>query len=467
LTEGREVTAGVDIGTTSVKAVAVDGDGTVLARARVPHDVVVTAPDRLEHRPDQAWRAGVLQALGELVAGLEAQTASGPPARIEAVNVAAMVPSLCAVDAAGAALTPGLLYGDARAATTGGLDPSQSGELVAFLGWCAAEAPGAAGYWPAQAVANHALGGEAVIDTVTAMTALPLFDLTAWDPAVAAAAGTTVERLPRIVPGDAAAGRVADGLPAAGALLGGGTVDAFAEQLVAGADEDGDVLVICGTTLITWAVLPEWREVAGLWTVPHSAPGKTLVGGPSNAGGLFLERVVRLTGDSDGAGAGREPATAAPIDPRRVPVWAPYIRGERTPLHDPTRRAALHDLDLTHDAAAVRRAAYEAAGFVVRHHLDLAGVAPRRIVATGGGARSAAWVQALADATGLPVDVVAVPEGAALGAAFTARVVAGLEPSSGEARRWARTATRVDPDPAWTGPTAARYTRFRELTDRA
>jgi hypothetical protein len=46
-------------------------------------------------------------------------------------------------------------------------------------------------------------------------------------------------------------------------------------------------------------------------------------------------------------------------------------------------------------------------------------------------------------------------------------VVAGLEPSAGEARRWARIAARVDPDPAWTGPTAARYARFRELTDTA
>ena len=304
-----------------------------------------------------------------------------------------------------------------------------------------------------------------MIDTVTAMTALPVFDMTAWDPAVAAEAGTTVDRLPRIVAGDAAAGRVRDGTPAAGALLGGGTVDAFAEQIVAGADEDGDVLVICGTTLITWAVVPDWREVPGLWTVPHSAPGKVLVGGPSNAGGLFLERVLRLTGS--GAGPAGVDGRELPTDPGRVPVWAPYIRGERTPLHDPRRRAALHDLDLTHDAVAVRRAAYEAAGFVVRHHLELAGVDARRIVATGGGVRSAAWVQALADATGLPVDVVAVPEGAALGAAFTARVIAGLETSAGDARRWARTAARVEPDPAWTGPTADRYARFRQLTATA
>ena len=40
------------------------------------------------------------------------------------------------------------------------------------------------------------------------------------------------------------------------------------EQIVAGADEAGDVLVICGTTLITWAVMgEEWIEQPGLWTI--------------------------------------------------------------------------------------------------------------------------------------------------------------------------------------------------------
>ena len=446
-----DVTAGIDIGTTSVKAVVAAADGTVVARARIPHDLVVPAPDQLEHRPDQAWRGGVLRALAEVVAAAEAADHE-----VVAVNVAAMVPSLCAVDGDGAALTPGLLYGDARAGKADGADPANSGELVGFLAWCAREAPEARGYWPAQAVANHALGGEGVIDTLTAMTAVPLFDYRRWDPDVAAGAGADVDRLPRIVGGDQPAGRVRDDLPGAGAVLGGGTIDAFAEQVVAGADSVGDVLVICGTTLITWAVIPEWREVEGLWTIPHSAPGHTMIGGASNAGGLFLDRVRRLVGNG--------PAGAAVDDPRRVPVWAPYVRGERTPLHDPDRRAGLHDFDLTHDAAAVRRAAFEAAGFVVRHHLDLAEVAPERIVATGGGSLSADWVQALADCTGLPVDVVAVPEGAALGAAFMARVTAGLETSAPDARRWARTGRRVEPDPAWVGPVADRYHRFRSLT---
>ena len=66
-------------------------------------------------------------------------------------------------------------------------------------------------------------------------------------------------------------------------------------------------------------------------------------------------------------------------------------------------------------------------------------------------------------APGLPVDIVAVPEGAALGAAFLARVAAGLETSTADAARWARRARTVEPDPAWVAPVADRYARFLEV----
>jgi anion-transporting ArsA/GET3 family ATPase len=95
------------------------------------------------------------------------------------------------------------------------------------------------------------------------------------------------------------------------------------------------------------------------------------------------------------------------------------------------------------------------------------GLAPQRLVVTGGGSKSAPWIQALADVTGRPVDVVAVPEGAALGAAFMARCTAGLERSTTDARRWARTSHRVEPDPAWREPCDERYERFVGLTAEA
>jgi xylulokinase len=73
-------------------------------------------------------------------------------------------------------------------------------------------------------------------------------------------------------------------------------------------------------------------------------------------------------------------------------------------------------------------------------------------------------VQALADCTGLPVDVVAVPEGGALGSAFIARCVAGLEAQMGDGARWARIARRVEPRAKWFDAASARYEQFRELT---
>ncbi len=85
------------------------------------------------------------------------------------------------------------------------------------------------------------------------------------------------------------------------------------------------------------------------------------------------------------------------------------------------------------------------------------------LVATGGGVRDAAWVRAIADGTGLPVDVVAVPEGGALGAAWLARQVARLDPRGADASAWARIDHRVEPDGAWAAATASRYARYREL----
>jgi len=436
----REVTVGLDIGTSSVKAVAADEDGNVVARARVPHVFAVPAPLRFEHDAAVAWRDGPRRALAEL-----------GELRPRGLAVAAMVPSLTAVDAAGVPIMPGLLYGDERGHGGSAGNPVESGELMQFLRWTASQRPDAHGFWMAQAVANNALCGEPLVSTTVAATAYPLFDWTSWDAQRLSECGARPDQMPRIVPSGQAVAEVAGLEPC---VLEAGTIDAMGEQIVAGADEIGDVLVILGTTLIVWAVVPDPVDVGPHFCIPHTAPGgKWLFGGPSNAGGLFLDWATSMLA----------PATGASAAARSVPVWVPYPRGERVPLHDPTRRARLVDLDLTHGADAVRRAAFEASAFVARRIIEASPVRARRIVATGGGTRVDAWTQALADGTGLPVHVCATPEGGALGAAFLGRMAAGLETAMSDAARWARTAKIVDPDPAWEAATAERYARFAEL----
>jgi xylulokinase len=448
-----EVTVGIDIGTSSVKAIAADGDGNVVASARIPHGVRVPTPSRLEHDAAVAWRTGSLAALAAL-GDLD----------VRGVSVAAMVPTLAAVDGDGVPRSWGLLYGDERGRTGEiglGADATAGG-FLGFLRWLAAHERDARGFWPAQTVANYALSGEAVLDTTTATLAHPLFDWTGWDAHLAADLGVRVDQLPRLAPTGWEVGRVGGDGPA----LASGCIDGFAEQLVAGADHEGDVLVQLGTTLLVWLVLASDHVVPGYLTVPHTAAGLHLVGGPSNAGGLFRDWVVRMVGPGDAEGAGA-------VDVERVPVWAPYPRGERVPLDDPDRRATLDGLDLTHGPAAVVRAADEASAFVVRRTIEAAcahaGVTARRIVATGGGIRVDAWVQALADATGLPVDCVAVADGAALGSAWLARIAAGLEDplAMAEARRWARPGRRFEPRDEWAAAVTTRYERFRALSEPA
>ena len=437
---GANVTVGIDIGTSSVKAIAADDDGNVVARSRIPHAFQVPSPQRFQHDARAAWHDGPRQALDAL-GDIDPR----------AVSVAAMVPSLTAVDADGIPLTPGLLYGDERGHQPTKTDQPERGELAQFLRWQVGERPDASGYWMAQAVANQALSGAPNISLIVAATAGTLVDwnVMGWDAAQLDACGARVNQMPVINPPGQPLGEVR-GRP--NCVLEGGSVDAFAEQLVAGAGAVGDVLVILGTTLIVWVVIPEQVEVPNHYAMPNLSGGTFLVGGPSNAGGLFLNWATALLGDGNER-----------VDPAGVPVWVPYPRGERVPLQDPDRRGQLVDLDLTHGAAAARRAALEATAFATRRMIDAAPVTPRRIVATGGGTRLEGWVDALADCTGLPVHVCAVPEGGALGAAFLARVACGLETQMTDAERWARTARVVDPSPAWREHADARYARFCEV----
>ena len=72
-------------------------------------------------------------------------------------------------------------------------------EGEAFLHWAAKHWPGARAYWPAQALAAVALGGEPVIDSFTAMSYFPVFDGRRWDPAELGRIGVTEEQLPIVV----------------------------------------------------------------------------------------------------------------------------------------------------------------------------------------------------------------------------------------------------------------------------
>ncbi len=327
-------------------------------------------------------------------------------------------------------------------------------EGARMVAWAVAELPDGPGYWPSQAVATHALCGVPAIDSAAATIFGSLVPDGRWD---RRGAGRHRHRRGPGRPDRCRSGGPPGRSRGTPTAVGGGSIDAFCEQIVAGADEPGDVLVIFGATLIVWVVSDEWLELPGIHDLPldRAGPGvdrrSEQCRGTVRRLGAGHGRCARSPAGRPAVPGAAQPDAVGPGDPGAVPVWLPYLRGERTPFHDPWLRASLHGLDITMGPGSVVRAAHEASGFVVRRMIERSGVTARRIVATGGGSRSAPWMAAVADATGLPVDTVAVPEGAALGAAFLARMAAGLESDFGVAATWATRGRTIEPDPALGG----------------
>ena len=108
-------------------------------------------------------------------------------------------------------------------------------------------------------MATHALCGVPGVDSATAMSFGSLLRGGRWDRDVLAELGVSEGQLSTVVP----MGQPAGTLPGAPTVVGGGSIDAFCEQIVSGAVHPGDVLVIFGATLIVWAVTESGSRCRG------------------------------------------------------------------------------------------------------------------------------------------------------------------------------------------------------------
>jgi xylulokinase len=151
-------------------------------------------------------------------------------------------------------------------------------------------------------------------------------------------------------------------------------------------------------------------------------------------------------------------------------TFLPYLAGERTPHNDASLRGGFAGLGHETGAGELTQAVLEGVAFALRDNLEAlraTGTAIARVTAVGGGSRSRYWLEAVATALGVPVDVPAAGDfSAAFGAARLGLIAAEGEDAGTICVPPASAAT-LAPNAALAEAYAGRYERFRRLLDAA
>jgi len=149
-----------------------------------------------------------------------------------------------------------------------------------------------------------------------------------------------------------------------------------------------------------------------------------------------------------------------------IPVFLPYLSGERTPHNDAAARGVLFGVSHDTGPGECVRAVLEGVAFALADGQDAlaeSGAPIGEVSVIGGGARSALWVEILAAALERPLSVASDAEvGPALGAARLARLAVGGEEAESVCAAAAVERT-VEPRDSLREALAGRRRRFREL----
>jgi xylulokinase len=490
---------GVDIGTYSSKGVLVQADGRIAASHTIPHSMEMPKPSHFEHDADRVWWGEFVQITRQLF-----QQSGVDPWQIAAVGASGIGPCVLPVDEQGCPLRTGILYGiDTRAqeeiqyleknlgretifkSCAMHLDSQAAGPKIL---WIRNHEPNvyqrARWFLTSQAYLVFRLTGLPSIDVYTAGYYAPLYDVFRKEWNVEAAKSIiSIEYLPKVfwsaetVGTVSAATALETGL-AEGTPVVAGTADAAAEAVSAGVTNDGDMLLMFGSSIFFILQTNKLVPTERFWSSNFLEPGTfAFAGGMSTAGSLttwfrdqlaYPEAAVELEGGGNAYTALAAAAEKSPLGARGL-ITLPYFEGERTPLHDAKARGMWFGLNLKHTRADLYRSLLEGTAFGIRHNLEAMsdeGVTANRLLLGGGGVHNQVWLQIVSDVCGVDLCVPKQRLGACYGDAFLASIGAGQHSKIAEVSDWVALENTIHCDEKKHAQYNAYYRLYRELYEQ-
>jgi xylulokinase len=472
---------GIDLGTSGVKLLLIDGDQEVIGSASAHIDVSRPNPGWSEQDP-----ADWIKATEEAIAGLKAKHPK-EFAAVKGIGLSGHMHGATILGADDAVLRPCILWNDTRSYHEAAeLDANPifrkiTGNIV-FPGFTAPKLAWVRNNEPEifakvrkvllpKDYLRLWLSGEHIsemsdsagtswLDTGKRQWSKPLLDAT----------HLTEDHMPALMEGTDHAGTLRAelasrwGLPQ-GVVIAGGAGDNAASACGMGTVKAGHAFVSLGTSGVLFAANDSYlpNPESAVHAFCHALPNTW------HQMGVILSATDSLNWLSSITGKSAAELTTELGEGLRKPTgvtFLPYLSGERTPHNDAIIRGSFTGLGHESDVAVLTQAVLEGVSFAFRdslHALQAAGTQLTRVTAVGGGSRSHYWLKSIATALGIPVDIPADGDfGAAFGAARLG-LIAAEKADPHDVLTAPRTAETIEPVAKLTAAYDEAYERYQAL----
>ncbi|WP_299329496.1 xylulokinase [Parasphingopyxis sp.] len=428
---------GIDIGTSSVKALLIDSDGAIAAQAEAPLAVSRPQPLWSEQDPEDWWTATECAAL-DLPGALRKS--------VHGIGLSGQMHGATVLGADDAVLRPAILWNDGRSAaqcealmrrvpdaTKITANLVMPGFTAPKLLWIAEHEPDVFAairtvLLPKDFVRLRMTGDKASDMSDAAGTSWLDIAGRKWSDAMLDATGLSEGHMPRLYEGCDSTGALLSSVAARWGMdavpVAAGAGDNAASAIGLGAVDPGDAFISLGTSGVFFVAdeSPRPNPDAAVHCYCHALPVRWHRMGVILSAAATLDWAVRFGGFDSVADA-----LAAAGGAKAGPYFLPYLSGERTPHNDAEATGAFVGITADTEPGDLVRAALEGVAFAIADCQNALGEAGDTVVhLVGGGSRSDLWVQMIADALRRPVAQVAGGDvGAALGAARLGALAAG------------------------------------------
>lgn len=438
----RELVIGLDLGTTSVKAVLFNLTGEVIQEEEEMITSHYPNPGWVEQDPDEIERAAVLALKNVLI------SANVLSKELLTIGISCAMHSLICVDEKSKAISPMIIWADGRAseqaeklrrtdqhiyARTGTpLHPMTPLSKLLWMKENNYEAYQNAAYFMSmkEYILEKWFGKRVVDYSMASATGMLNLEKLDWDEEAVTLAGIKKDQLSAIVPPTEVLTNMNSSVRNQIGLIEEvpfvvGAADGQLANLGSGAISPGEVAISAGTSGAIRQFVEGTPVDQNQETFTYAFTDElSIIGGPTNNGGIalqWLKDLLEFEGSHEAflEGAEKMAPGAAGI------LFHPYVNGERAPLWNQQAKGNFFGLSMIHKRPHIVRAVLEGITFnmyQIGKTLETLAGKPRKISLNGGLTRSPLWVQILADVFGQDVYISDTHHNAAWGAAWTALV---------------------------------------------